>query len=165
LALIPKGRNVVSFSIFRPISLCNVSYKIITKIIASEIQKLMLRLISPSQGGFVAQRQISDSIVLVQEAIHSSKSRGDRGMAIKIDMENAFDRVRHSFLLAVLAKFGLHPSFIRWIATCIKSLDFPIDKSQNFRILPSFHRTPPRFPPIAHPLYFDGRISRMKFGT
>jgi hypothetical protein len=54
LDLIPKERNAVYFSRFRPISLCNVSYKIISEIIATRIQKLFPRIISPSQGGFVA---------------------------------------------------------------------------------------------------------------
>jgi hypothetical protein len=72
LALIPKERKAVTFSRFRPISLCNVSYKIISNIIAIGIQKLFPKLISPSQGGFVARRKIWDNIVLVQEVIHSN---------------------------------------------------------------------------------------------
>jgi hypothetical protein len=62
-----------------------------------------------------------DNIILVQEAIHSSRDRGDQGMIIKIDMANAFDRVRHSFLLAVLKKFGFSPGFIAWVSACISS--------------------------------------------
>ena len=77
----------------KPMSFCNVSYKIISKIIASRIQKLLPKLISPSHEGFVAQRKIWDNIVQVQETIHSIKIRGDKGMVIKINMENDFDRV------------------------------------------------------------------------
>jgi hypothetical protein len=119
LALIPKDSNPSSFSRFRPISLCNVSYKLITKIIANRIKPLLHKLISPNQSGFVEKRQMIDNIILVQEAIHSSRERGDQGMIIKIDMANAFDRVRHKFMFAVLLKFGFSPEFVAWISACI----------------------------------------------
>jgi hypothetical protein len=119
LALIPKDSNPSTFSRFRPISLCNVSYKFITKVIANRIKPLLHKLISPNQSGFVEKRQMIDNIILIQEAIHSSRGRGDQGMIIKIDMANAFDRVRHSFLFAVLKNFGFSSEFIAWVTTCI----------------------------------------------
>eukprot|EP00253_Pinus_taeda_P018333 PITA_18333 len=107
LALIPKDPNPQSFDRFRPISLCNVSYKIITKILANRLKKILPSLISENQGGFVPRRHITDNVILIQEAIHSSMSRKERGMIIKLDMANAFDRVNHSFLQAVLRNFGI----------------------------------------------------------
>jgi hypothetical protein len=103
----------------KPNSLCNVSYKIISKIVASRIQKFIPKLISPSHRGFVAPRQIWDNIVQVQETIHSSKIKGDKGMVIKINMANDFDSVWHIFLLRVLERFGFHPSIVKWIAACL----------------------------------------------
>ena len=105
LALIPKDINPRSFDRFRPISLCNVSYKIVTKILANRLKKLLPHLISANQGGFVPHRQITNNVILIQEAIHSSLSRQERGMIIKLDMANAFDRVDHHFLFEVLKKF------------------------------------------------------------
>lgn len=102
LALIPKENRPSNFSRFRPISLCNSSYKIFTKIISSWLKPLLPMLISENQGGFMANRQILDSILLVQEAIHSSHARNEKGFILKLDLANAFDRVRHSFLFAVL---------------------------------------------------------------
>eukprot|EP00253_Pinus_taeda_P018715 PITA_18715 len=101
LALIPKENRPTSFSRFRPISLCNSSYKIFTKIITMRLQSLLPSLISENQGGFLSNRQIHDTITLVQEAIHSSTSRQEKGFVLKLDLANAFDRVRHSFLFAV----------------------------------------------------------------
>ena len=66
--LIPKEVNQATFDRFRPISLCNVSYKILAKLLANKIKPL----ISPSQGGFVAGRHILDNVILVQESMHSS---------------------------------------------------------------------------------------------
>eukprot|EP00253_Pinus_taeda_P003315 PITA_03315 len=119
LALIPKENRPTSFSRFRPISLCNSSYKIFTKIIATRLQPLLPSLISENQGGFLSNRQIHDTITLVQEAIHSSTSRQEKGFVLKLDLANAFDRVRHSFLFAVLRKMGFNSAFISTIAACI----------------------------------------------
>jgi len=119
LALIPKDPNPQSFDRFRPISLCNVSYKIITKILANRLKKLLPSLISENQGGFVPRRQISDNVILIQEAIHSSINRKEKGMIIKLDMANAFDRVSHQFLKATLEKIGISSTFISRIMECI----------------------------------------------
>eukprot|EP00253_Pinus_taeda_P018186 PITA_18186 len=121
IALIPKEANPKSFDRFRPISLCNVSYKIITKIIANKLKKLLPLLISENQGGFVPKRQSIDNVILIQEAIHSSHNRGERGMIIKLDMANAFDRVDHSFLRAALKKFGFSSNFVSIINGCISN--------------------------------------------
>jgi hypothetical protein len=97
LALIPKDSNPSNFSHFHPISLCNSSYKILTKIIANQLKPLLPKLISENQGGFLKDKQITDNIVLVQEAIHSSKKSKAPGMVVKLDMVNDFDHVKHSF--------------------------------------------------------------------
>eukprot|EP00253_Pinus_taeda_P015345 PITA_15345 len=133
LALIPKDPNPQSFDRFQPISLCNVSYKIITKILANRIKKLLPSLISENQGGFVPKRHITDNVILIQEAIHSSINRKEKGMIIKLDMANAFDRVNHQFLKAVLEKFGVSSIFISRIMECI-SLTAPLinNRPSNF---------------------------------
>jgi hypothetical protein len=65
LALILEEANPSSFAQFRPVSLCNSSYKIMTKIIASRMKKIMPKLISENREGFMQDRQIIDNIVLV----------------------------------------------------------------------------------------------------
>jgi len=112
LALIPKEKGAKTFDRFRPISLCNIGYKIITKIMANRLKNILLQLIPENQGGFVKGRMIWDNIILVQEAIHSSQKNGDKGMAVKLDLANAFDRVSHSFLYQVMRRFGFAPEFI-----------------------------------------------------
>ena len=121
LALIPKEKNANSFEWFPPISVYNVSYKILTKIIANRLKHILPWLILPNQGGFMTQRKIWDNIILVQEEIHTSVTNRERGMIIKIDMENSFDWVKHKFLYDVLKRFGFNHSFVSWIGACISS--------------------------------------------
>jgi len=119
LALIPKEKGASSFSRYRPISLCNIGYKVITKILASRMKDVLPLIIPENQGGFIKGRQISDNILLVQEAIHSSVKSKEKGMAIKLDLSNAFDRVRHDFLFQVMLKLGFAPELLSWIKACI----------------------------------------------
>jgi hypothetical protein len=77
-----------------------------TKILAIRLKNIMPKLISENQGGFMQERKIVDKIVLVQEDIHSSKENKKKCIMIKLDMVNAFDPVRHSFLFEVISKFG-----------------------------------------------------------
>eukprot|EP00253_Pinus_taeda_P035966 PITA_35966 len=121
LALIPKEKGAVDFSRFRPISLCNTSYKLITKIIANHLKKILAAIILENQGGFIKGRKILDNIVLVQEAVHSSYRRKEKGMVIKLDLANAFDRVKHEFLFMVMKKMGFSSAIIKWIKACIAS--------------------------------------------
>ena len=71
LALIPKEKGANNFSRFRPISLCNTGYKLVTKIIANRLKKILPAIIPENQGGFIKGKKILDNLVLVQEAIHS----------------------------------------------------------------------------------------------
>ena len=75
LALIPKEKGAISFSRFCPISLYNIGYKVITKVLAIRLKDVLPLIIPENQGGFIKGRQISDNIMLVQEAIHSSIKR------------------------------------------------------------------------------------------
>ena len=106
LALIPKEKEVNSLERFRPISLCKIGYKIITKIIARRLSGILPHIIPENQGGFIKGRIIQDNIILIQEAIHSSLDNGEKGMVVKIDLANAFDRVSHLFLLNVMDRYG-----------------------------------------------------------
>jgi hypothetical protein len=109
--LIPKDSNPSNFSRFHPISLCNSYYKILTKIIANRLNPLLAKLISENQTGFLRDKQITDNIILVQESIHSCKKTKTLGMVVKLDMENAFDKVKQSFLFSVLRAYGFSENF------------------------------------------------------
>eukprot|EP00253_Pinus_taeda_P001754 PITA_01754 len=119
LALIPKDSNPETFTRFRPISLCNAFYKILLNFSQIGSSLCYKRLISSPQGGFVEGIHILDNVIQVQETIHSSKQRKEKGMLIKLDMVNVFDRVNRSFFIKVLLSFGFSLHFFHLIKYCI----------------------------------------------
>ena len=93
LTLIPKEAKAESPDKFFPISLCNVIYKIISKVIANRLKPLLPNLICPEQSGFTEGRQILDGVILVHEVIHSLMFSQRLGMLIKMDIAKAFDKL------------------------------------------------------------------------
>lgn len=93
IAIIPKVTSSESFSQFRPINLCSLSYKVVTKIVASRLQKVMEKLVSCNQCSFVLGRISSDNILVVQEVIHLMKGKKGKFsfMEIKVDLEKTYD--------------------------------------------------------------------------
>ncbi|XP_027169914.1 uncharacterized protein LOC113769603 [Coffea eugenioides] len=107
VVLIPKVEGASHWRDFWPISLCNVSSKIVSKILAIRISKLLPKLISPWQTGFVPGRDIVDNVLLAQELVLDLDRRlVDPNLILKLDMEKAYDRVDWSFLIFLLRQYG-----------------------------------------------------------
>ncbi|KAL0006672.1 hypothetical protein SO802_008174 [Lithocarpus litseifolius] len=101
IALIPKIHNPEHAHQYRPISLCNVLYKIYSKVLANRLKKLMPHIITEHQSAFTKDRLISDNILVAFETLHSLKnykSTSHGFMALKLDMSKAYDRVVWNFL-------------------------------------------------------------------
>ena len=106
LTLIPKNEGADSPNKFCPISLCNVIYKIITKVIANQLKPIIPSLISPEQSGFMEGCQISDGISLVHEILHSIKIKKMSGMLVELDIAKAYDKLNWQFIRKMLVAFG-----------------------------------------------------------
>ncbi|EOY25454.1 Uncharacterized protein TCM_026877 [Theobroma cacao] len=127
LILLPKKPSASKWSDFRPISLCTVMNKIITKLLSNRLAKILPSIITENQSGFVGGRLISDNILLAQELIGklNTKSRGGN-LALKLDMMKAYDRLDWSFLIKVLQHFGFNDQWIGMIQKCISNCWFSL---------------------------------------
>ncbi|KAL0417527.1 UNVERIFIED_CONTAM: putative mitochondrial protein [Sesamum radiatum] len=127
IALIPKCKKPETLTQFRPISLCNVVYKIASKSIANRLKPLLDNIISSCQAAFVPGRLITDNVLLAFEVNHylNTKRWGEKGhMALKLDISKAYDKVEWKFLEKVLARLGFPPKFTALIMLCVSSVSY-----------------------------------------
>ncbi len=140
IVLIPKVPNPTSTSQFRPISLCNFLYKVISKVLTNRLKPILSDLITPFQSAFVSGRLIQDNILVAHEAFHHLriKKRGQKEeCAVKLDMNKAYDRVDWGFLFEVLKKLGFCVQWINWIRACVTTVTYRVvingKKTEPFR--------------------------------
>ena len=100
---------------WRPISLLNVEYKIISNIFASRLKKLLLNLISSQKTAYVAQRCIYESGRLISDLLSVNKKMKVKMYLVTSNIGKAFDSLDHTFLISALEKFGFGKTFIDWI--------------------------------------------------
>lgn len=96
LTLISKIKNPTQVNQYRPISLCNVVYKLISKLLANRLKGILNDIISQNQSAFIPGRLILDNAILGYESMHKIKTqkKGRVGLcAYKLDMAKAYDRV------------------------------------------------------------------------
>jgi hypothetical protein len=126
--MIPKVDNPERVAQFRQISLCNVVYKVISKVLSNRLRVILPEIISHHQNAFVPGRLITDNILLAYECIHTmKKKKGKRGLcAVKLDMHKAYDRLEWSFLEKIMSKLGFDQRWIKIIMACVSSVRYKV---------------------------------------
>ncbi|XP_042944640.1 uncharacterized protein LOC122278525 [Carya illinoinensis] len=127
IALIPKVEKPVVASEYRPISLCNVLYKIVSKVLANILKKVLPEVILKNQSAFIPSRLITDNVMVAYETLHTMKTRqkGRVGsMALKLDISKAYDRIEWGFLDGVMRKLGFGDKWVKLVMDCVTSVTY-----------------------------------------
>ena len=122
ITCIPKGEKPKQFiKNWRPISLLNISYKILSTCIANRLQSVLPKIIHNSQKGFMKGRYIGDNIRTLYDIIEYTKVSGIPGLIVAIDFEKAFDSVSWSFIEKSLLFFGFPENIVCWFKSMYRN--------------------------------------------
>ncbi|KAK8684255.1 hypothetical protein V6N13_040285 [Hibiscus sabdariffa] len=175
IVLIPKVDKPTSMRQLRPISLCTVIYKMVSKVLVNRMKSVLPNCISSTQAAFVQGRAITDNILIAHELVHTlhtSVSRSSQGAIFKLDMEKAFDRVEWPFLKAPMVRLRgtLSEAFLPrrglrqgdplspfLFLFCTEGLSAKLTAAQREGRLPGV-RASKHGPPVNHLLFADDSL-------
>ena len=127
LALVPKKVDYLEMKDFRLIACCNVLYKVVSKILANRLKRVLPEIIAENQSAFIKGRLLMENVLLASELVkdYHKDSITLRGV-MKIDISKAFDSVQWSFVLTRLEALGFSEKFISLIRLCISTASFSV---------------------------------------
>ena len=126
ISLIPKKGRATNLEDYRPISLFNVVYNIIAKIISNRVKGILSNMINDEQFAFLVKRQIHDPISISQEILHSVKTRKIPAVIIKVYLSKEYNHINWARIRLILVQIGFEMSMVNWILSTIQSVSFSI---------------------------------------
>lgn len=126
VTLVFKTKDPNTMKDFRPIILCNVSYKIIARAITNILKTILGNIIDPHQSAFISGRSITDNILLGYECMHRLRhTKSIQGYTtLKLDMSKAYDRVEWTYLKAIIKAMDFNDNWIKRVMNCVTSVSY-----------------------------------------
>ena len=122
IVLIPKVKNLRKINEYRSISFCNVIYKLASKTVANKLKIVLSSIVSENQNAFTKGRFITDNILVTYETMHyisQKRTRKIGEMALKLDMNKAYDRMEWDCLKGIMLKLGIHRRMVEIVIRCV----------------------------------------------
>ena len=129
VVLIQKNSKPEKLKDLRPISLCNVVYKVVSKVLTNSLKVILPDIISHNQSAFAPGRIISDNILIAYELTHylQNKRSGASGFAaLKLDMSKDYDRLEWNFVEGMLLKLGFRRRWVDLVMKCVTTVRYQI---------------------------------------
>ena len=121
ITLIPKKNAPETVNDYRPITLINCCLKMITKILANRLRKIILQIIHRNQYGFIHGRTIQDCLAWTFQYIHQCQTSKRKIVLLKLDFAKAFDTIEHDAILRILRCKGFDVRWNGWISSLLSS--------------------------------------------
>jgi len=114
-------------------------YKVIAKVLAVRLKKVLPTIIDESQSAFIKDRGLTDSVLLANEVIEDLRRKGRSGLCLKVDFEKAYDSVRWEYMYDMLDRMGFHNTWIKWTRGCMElaTVSVPVNGSPTEEFIPT----------------------------
>ena len=150
---------------WRPISLLNCDYKIISKVITNRLSKILHKIIDIDQTSSIPGRSILDNCHLFRNILDYLKEKPTTLAFISVDQEKAFDNISHTYLFTVLQQFGFSTKFIDWIKLLYNNIHSKIilnnHISSSFQIHKGVRQGCP-LSPLLYVLVFETLLTKIR---
>ncbi|GKC63795.1 putative RNA-directed DNA polymerase [Tanacetum coccineum] len=121
VTIIPKVADPIGLGDFRPISLIGCYYKIVAKLLAERVKKVVGKVVGDVQNAFIKGRFIFDGILIANETVDYLKGKKKKGLIFKVDFEKAYDSINWRFLIDIMKKMGFGAKWCKWVESFLSS--------------------------------------------